>query len=79
MDATTPPLVSVVIATYNMGRYLPQAVESALRRLSSVEVQIVDDGSTDNTAQVVGQWRADPRVHVHRQLNAGRRALKIRV
>ena len=60
-----------------MGRYLRQAVESALSQdYPSIEVQIVDDGSTDDTAQVLGQWRADPRVHVHRQLNAGQTRAK---
>lgn len=40
-------LVSVVIATYNMGRYLPQAVESVLAQsYPELEVQIVDDPRT---------------------------------
>ncbi len=69
-----PPqdLVSVVIATYNMGRYLPQAVQSVLcQTYANVEVQIVDDGSSDDTAQVVRRWEVDARVRVHRQTNGG--------
>lgn len=77
MNSAAPPLVSVVIATYNMGRYLSLAVQSALSQdYPSIEVQIVDDGSTDDTPQVVGQWREDPRVHVHRQVNAGQTRAK---
>jgi glycosyltransferase involved in cell wall biosynthesis len=65
-------LVSVVIATYNMGHYLPQAVKSVLAQsYPNVDVQIVDDGSTDDTATILRQWDAHPRVRVHRQSNGG--------
>jgi glycosyltransferase involved in cell wall biosynthesis len=73
MPAAPPQdLVSVVITTYNMGRYLPQAVQSVLSQTyANVEIQIVDDGSTDDTAQIVRRWDQDERVHVHRQPNGG--------
>jgi len=65
-------LVSVVIATYNMGHYLPEAVRSVLAQsYLNVDVQIVDDGSTDDTPTIVRQWDAHPRVRLHRQSNAG--------
>jgi glycosyltransferase involved in cell wall biosynthesis len=74
---TPAPLVSVVIATYNMGRYLPAALESALAQdYPAIEVRIVDDGSTDDTPQVLERWRGDTRVHVHRQANAGQTRAK---
>ena len=48
------PLISVVIPTYNYGKRLPKAVNSVIPQLSSqVELLIVDDGSTDETGQVV--------------------------
>jgi glycosyltransferase involved in cell wall biosynthesis len=48
------PLISVVIPTYNRSDYLPQAVESALSQVGvEVEVIVIDDGSTDDTAVVV--------------------------
>jgi glycosyltransferase involved in cell wall biosynthesis len=66
-------LVSVVIATYNMGRYLPQAVQSVLgQSYANVDVQIVDDGSTDETPSVLKQWDDHPRVRIHSQANAGK-------
>ena len=65
-------LVSVVIATYNMGHYLPEAVRSVLAQsYLNVNVQIVDDGSTDDTPTIVRQWDDHPRVRMHRQSNAG--------
>jgi glycosyltransferase involved in cell wall biosynthesis len=75
----TADLVSVVIATYNMGRYLPEAVQSVLAQsYRSVEVHIVDDGSTDETSAMVRQWEGNPRVRVHRQGNAGQARAKNR-
>jgi glycosyltransferase involved in cell wall biosynthesis len=43
--------VTAVIPTYNYGRYVAQAVESALAQTHPVEVVVVDDGSTDDTAE----------------------------
>lgn len=75
--SVTDDLVSVVIATYNMGHYLAQAVQSALSQsYRNVEVQIVDDGSTDDTPKVTRQWEADPRVQVHTQSNSGQASAK---
>jgi glycosyltransferase involved in cell wall biosynthesis len=71
------PAVSVVIATYNYARYLPAAVESALRQtFPSFEVIILDDGSTDATPRVVRPLLADPRVSYHRTAHAGVAAAK---
>lgn len=65
-------LVSVIVPSYNMAHFLPQAVQSALdQNYPDVEVQIIDDGSTDNTPEVVRQWEGNPRVRVHRQVNGG--------
>src|SRR3984893_5897403 len=75
-DMTASPagdLVSVVIATYNMGRYLPLAVQSVLAQsYPNVDVQIVDDGSSDDTPTILRQWDGQPRVRVHPQANAGK-------
>ena len=64
--------VSVVIATYEAGRYLGSAVKSVLAQTRPVyEIHVVDDGSTDNTQQVMSQFAGEPRVHFHRQTNRG--------
>ncbi|MCI0423565.1 MAG: glycosyltransferase, partial [Acidobacteria bacterium] len=50
----TTPLLSVVIPTWNRDRLVCEAVESALsQRIGQVEVIVVDDGSTDDTANML--------------------------
>ncbi len=56
------PLVSVLIATYNRGNFITEAIESVLAQsLTDWELIIVDDGSTDNTEAVVASYLTDPR------------------
>jgi hypothetical protein len=65
---------SVVIPCYNYGRFLEGAVESVLRQSGvDVDVIIVNDASSDDTAQVAAaQRRRDPRVQViHNHANLG--------
>lgn len=66
-------LVSVVVPTWNYGRFLPQALQSALKQTGvDLEVVVVDDGSTDNTPEVLAHHaREDHRVRVLRQANQG--------
>jgi len=57
------PLVSVVIATYNMAQYLPKAIDSVLAQTwENLELIVVDDGSTDNTVAAMEAYRDDARV-----------------
>jgi glycosyltransferase involved in cell wall biosynthesis len=51
------PLVSVLINNYNYGRYVGQAIDSALNQTyRRVEVIVVDDGSTDSSREVIGSY-----------------------
>ncbi len=66
------PTVSVVIATYNMGIHVSQAVASVLaQEPNDLEVVVVDDGSTDSTLEVLSAYASDPRVTVIAQANLG--------
>jgi glycosyltransferase involved in cell wall biosynthesis len=53
----TQPLVSVIIPSYNHGAYLGEAIESIRKQTyNPIETIVVDDGSTDNTKDVVQQY-----------------------
>src|SRR5215510_4129929 len=58
------PLVSVVIPVYDREDYLGDAVDSVLAQtFPSFEIVVVDDGSTDRSAEIVRAHR-DPRVRL---------------
>jgi glycosyltransferase involved in cell wall biosynthesis len=64
-------LVSVIIPAYNQGHYLPAAIQSVLdQTYAAFEILVVDDGSTDNSREVVAQF-TDPRVYYLYQENRG--------
>jgi glycosyltransferase involved in cell wall biosynthesis len=59
-------LVSVVMPAYNAAKYIEEAIESILAQtLKEFELIVVDDGSTDNTREIIeGYARRDPRVRL---------------
>jgi glycosyltransferase involved in cell wall biosynthesis len=51
------PLVSILITSYNYGRYLGNAIDSALNQtFRNIEVVVVDDGSEDNSLDVIKSY-----------------------
>ena len=61
--------ISVVIPAYNAGRFVGEAIESVLaQELQAREIIVVDDGSEDDTAEVVQRY---PMVRYHHQENGG--------
>ncbi len=63
------PAVSVVMPAYNHERFVGEAVESVLgQSFDDLELVVVDDGSTDRTAEIVNSY-TDPRVRYYHQQN----------
>ncbi|MDZ4764136.1 MAG: glycosyltransferase family A protein [Chloroflexota bacterium] len=53
------PLISVIIPTYNYAPFLPEALDSIIAQAySPLEIIVVDDGSTDDTAVVIARYQA---------------------
>jgi glycosyltransferase involved in cell wall biosynthesis len=63
------PLVSLVVPSYNVERYVADSIESALAQTyRPLEIVVIDDGSTDGTADVVRRYLDRPEVvYVHQQ------------
>lgn len=71
-----PRLLSVVVPVYNVADYVAESLDSILRQplreVCAVEVVVVDDGSTDGSAEIVKSIAAkDPRVTLITQPNSG--------
>lgn len=66
--------ISVVIATFNRAEQLRPCLDALARQTAgpeSFEVVVVDDGSTDETAAMLREYRAPFRLRVERQANRG--------
>lgn len=56
-DQQAAPLVSIIINNYNYGRFIRDAIESALRQsYGRIEVLVVDDGSTDDSREIIESY-----------------------
>lgn len=59
------PLFSVLVANYNCGQYLQQAIDSVLvQDYKSIEIVILDDGSTDNSRNIYDKYSEDERFRI---------------
>jgi glycosyltransferase involved in cell wall biosynthesis len=67
-----PPLVSVVVASYNLARFIDGTLASVgAQTTTRWECVVVDDGSTDGAAEIADSFTTDARFRVIRQANAG--------
>ncbi len=66
------PLVTVYITNHNYGRYIRQAVDSVLSQsMKDFELIIIDDGSTDNSHEVIEDYADRENIRIIYQKNKG--------
>ena len=66
------PVITAIVDTYNHEQFIEQALSSVLDQglsSSELEILVVDDGSTDRTADIAAKF--EPKVHVLRKPNGG--------
>ena len=70
------PFISYIVPCYNLQDYLPRCLESLsrqeIRDNSQIEFILVNDGATDNTPQLLGEYeKKEPRAVIINQYNQG--------
>jgi len=73
------PTVSVIVSSYNYGRYVGAALESVRRQtFADFETIVIDDGSTDDSLRVIRRFLRDPRFRLVEQDHGGQARAKNR-
>lgn len=72
--------VSVIVPAYNVAQWLSRCLESILRQTHrNLEIVVVDDGSTDETFEIMEHYAArDPRIKAFHQENGGVTSARLR-
>ena len=66
------PRVTVYLTNHNYGRYLAQAIDSVLAQtMQDFELIVIDDGSTDDSREVIERYASNPRIVTVFQENKG--------
>ena len=66
------PKVTVYITNYNYGKYIIKAIESVLdQSLQNFEILIIDDGSTDESIEILKSYDDNPKINIIKQNNKG--------
>lgn len=75
---SSPALVSVIVPIFNAEKYIQRCINSILNQTyQSIEVILIDDGSSDSSKKLCDYFRADRRINVYSQLNRGPLATRV--
>lgn len=66
------PVITIYITNYNYGKYIRQAIESVLNQtFQDFELYIIDDGSTDNSKDIIEMYASHEKINIIYQKNKG--------
>ncbi len=66
------PKITVYIPAHNYGRFLDAAIQSVLKQtMDDWELIVIDDGSTDDTSEILAPYGTHPRIRILEQENKG--------
>lgn len=66
------PLVTVYLVNHNYGRFIRQAIDSVLKQtMTDWELLIIDDGSTDDSREILEEFTGHPKIQIILQQNQG--------
>ena len=66
------PLVTIYITNHNYGNYIDECIKSVINQeFDDLELIIIDDGSTDNSLEMIDKYIGNPKTHVIKQNNKG--------
>ena len=66
------PLVTIYITNYNYGNFIKEAIDSVLNQtFKNLELIIIDDGSTDNSKEIIEKYKDVDKVRIVYQKNKG--------
>lgn len=72
MNAMINPLVTVYVTNHNYGQYIVQSIDSVLAQtFRDFELIIIDDGSTDNSRDIIRRYERHPQIRIFFQENKG--------
>jgi glycosyltransferase involved in cell wall biosynthesis len=76
MPKKSMPIVSIIITSFNYGRFLRDAIQSALSQdYENIEILISDNCSTDNSLEIIREYSGDRRVKINvNEINIGHKA-----
>lgn len=66
------PLISVIIPAYNVEKYIKACLDSLINQTySNFEIIVVNDGSTDQTEEILRSYQSNPKFRIYSQKNGG--------
>ena len=66
------PLISVIVPAYNVEKYIKTCLDSLINQTySNFEIVVINDGSTDQTEEILRIYQSNPKFRIYSQKNGG--------